>query len=284
MKQYFAIVAAVIALLASCAPASLPAQTYSRAAAEYAIAEHISKASQSGVAPENLPFFLQGNSTAGILLLHGLRATPWEVRRLGTELNKEGLTVFAPLLPGHGTDYRLLENITWREWYQEAARMYDTLDAVTDRTYVGGVSMGSLLAALIAAQRNTSGYVAISTPIYLQDRRASLAWLFQYILPTTITTLTLAEQPHYYATIPTRAVAELEKLMQEGRKALPRIKAPAVVLQSRTDKTIRPESAKYVFNRLGSAEKQLIWLDNYTHVVVREQHGEVVASIASIAK
>jgi Esterase/lipase len=43
-----------------------------------------------------------GNAT-GVLLIHGFTATTAEVRLLADAFKKQGLTVSAPLLPGHGT-------------------------------------------------------------------------------------------------------------------------------------------------------------------------------------
>ena len=47
-------------------------------------------------------FFLQGGSM-GVLLIHGFTGAPTEMRLLGGFLHQNGLTVSAPLLPGHGT-------------------------------------------------------------------------------------------------------------------------------------------------------------------------------------
>ena len=50
---------------------------------------------------DSSPFCFEGSST-GVLLLHGLTATPVEVRLIGQYLHERGYTVSGPLLPGHG--------------------------------------------------------------------------------------------------------------------------------------------------------------------------------------
>ncbi|MCJ7696498.1 MAG: hypothetical protein MUO40_13895, partial [Anaerolineaceae bacterium] len=60
-------------------------------------------------------FLLEGNNT-GVLLFHGFTATTTEVRLIGECLNKDGFTISAPLLPGHGTHPKDLNRVSWRDW------------------------------------------------------------------------------------------------------------------------------------------------------------------------
>ena len=47
-------------------------------------------------------FYWAGNET-GVLLIHGFTAITAEVRPMAQLLHREGYTVAAPLLPGHGS-------------------------------------------------------------------------------------------------------------------------------------------------------------------------------------
>ena len=61
------------------------------------------------------PFFLAGGPV-GVLLMHGFTGSPPEMRRLGDSLYGEGLTVSAPLLPGHGTTTDECNSVRWQQW------------------------------------------------------------------------------------------------------------------------------------------------------------------------
>ncbi len=61
----------------------------------------------------NQPFYFQGTNGKAVLLIHGWSSVPYEVRRLGVYLYENGYTVSGPLLSGHGTVPKDLENIKW---------------------------------------------------------------------------------------------------------------------------------------------------------------------------
>ena len=49
------------------------------------------------------PFDLVGDDDVGAVCVHGFTGTPYEMRYLGEQLARAGITVQAPRLPGHGT-------------------------------------------------------------------------------------------------------------------------------------------------------------------------------------
>ena len=83
-------------------------------------------------------FFFQGGRS-GVLLIHGLTGTPMEMRLLGKGLNRAGFTVYGMQLAGHCGDVDDLLATGWR--------------GKVDHLFVGGLSMGALLALKLAAER-----------------------------------------------------------------------------------------------------------------------------------
>ena len=97
-------------------------------------------------------FRFQGDRR-GVLLIHGLTGTPAEMLLLGKRLHREGFTVHGLQLAGHcGTDQDLLAT-GWRDWYASVAQAADAMRGQVDRLFVAGLSMGALLALLLAAER-----------------------------------------------------------------------------------------------------------------------------------
>jgi len=76
---------------------------------------------------DGAPFDLPGGEKAA-LLIHGFTATPFEVRKLGGVLNRTGLRVVGPLLPGHGQTPEALNKTRWQDWYESCnARLQEML-------------------------------------------------------------------------------------------------------------------------------------------------------------
>jgi len=90
---------------------------------------------------------------SGVLLIHGLTGTPTEMRFVAKGLNRNGFTVHAMQLAGHcGSEEDLLET-GWRDWYRSVCEAADRLRGEVDHMFVAGLSMGSLLALKLAADR-----------------------------------------------------------------------------------------------------------------------------------
>jgi carboxylesterase len=51
---------------------------------------------------------------------------------------------------------------------------------------------------------------------------------------------------------------------------------PSLVIQSRKEHTVEPESAQYIYDKLGSTEKQLLWLNKSGHIVTLDIEREPV--------
>jgi carboxylesterase len=75
-----------------------------------------------------------------------------------------------------------------------------------------------------------------------------------------------AEFYHQYDDTPLAALHDLHELMQAARAALPRVEAPALVLQSRRDLTVDPVSAQLIYRGLASRRKRIVWLEGERHV------------------
>src|SRR3989344_3038238 len=106
-------------------------QQRSRLMFQYMIAD----AKFSNVRPDNEPFFLEGSNDVGIVLVHGFTASPWEVKDLAEYLNERGITVYAPLLSGHGTVKEHLARTEWQDWYDSVEESYEAMSYLADNVF-----------------------------------------------------------------------------------------------------------------------------------------------------
>lgn len=227
------------------------------------------------------PFFLEGGKL-GVLLLHGLTATPAEVRLLAERLHAHGITIAAPLLPGHGTRPEDLNEVRWRDWVWEAEMAYQHLATVCDHVFVGGESTGGAIALHLAADHpEIAGVLAYAPAIKLALPVADIVKLYAAApLIDAIPKENVNDNPHWqgYRVNPLWAVVELMRLGREVRRRLGEIDQPVLVVQGRQDETIAPECGEIIMAGVASAQKEMYWLEQSGHVVLLEDElGEITA-------
>ncbi len=100
--------------------------------------------------------FTLGSSTSksAVLVLHGFTGSPWEVRPVAEALAARGAYVSVPRLPGHGTVPEAMLWAGWRDWVNGAEAAFAQLERF-ERVFVAGLSMGGLLAMILASRHPT---------------------------------------------------------------------------------------------------------------------------------
>lgn len=230
------------------------------------------------------PFFLKGGPV-GVLLIHGFTGSPPEMRLIGDYLHERGLTVYAPLLPGHGTTVEEMNRCRWTDWAQHVERALADLRAQCQHVFVGGLSMGSLLTLYLAARHpDLPGAVLYSPATIVADRLIYLTPLLKYFIPKRPKSpeKDLADPQAdlrlwSYEENPVRAAHELLKLIYHVRRRLPRVTCPLLIFYGTRDKAIHPRSAYYTYERAGSTDKELVVLHNSGHCLTVDAEWEGVA-------
>jgi carboxylesterase len=235
--------------------------------------------------PTAEPFFFPGGPT-GCLLIHGFTGTPKEMRWLGEYLAGCGHTVLGIRLAGHATRPEDLPRTRWQDWLHSVEDGWHLLKDSTQTVFVMGLSMGGSLALLLASRCFTpstpvAGVVAMSTPYALpDDPRLPYARLLAKIKPEVPKgppdwrNLEAGRDHIDYPNYPTLGIAEMRDLLAEMRRVLPLVQAPTLLIHSRADEGVLPVNMQRIFDHLGSQDKQMLWVENSGHVVVREPERE----------
>jgi carboxylesterase len=230
------------------------------------------------------PFWLEGGPV-GVLLIHGFTGSPAEMRPMAAYLHQHGYTVHAPLLPGHGTTPDDLNERQWQEWTNAAQGHLDEIRAKCETVFVGGLSMGALVALYLGAHHDDlAGVIAYSPAIRVPDKR-------KYILPI-LKRLTAhkkkgpdsfvdreSRQFHWaYDVTPLKAAGEVLKFAAVMRGAfLPEITVPLLAIQSTIDPVIDKRSVEMVLDGVSSSYKDALILHNSGHVITLDHEWQVVA-------
>ena len=245
------------------------------------------------IVPGAEPFFFPGGSPGdapggpvGCLLLHGFTAMPEEMRWLGESLAGHGHAVLGVRLAGHATHPADLARTRWTDWLISVEEGLAILRGVTDQVYLIGQSMGGMIALVAAARYPVDGVIAMSTPSDMGGKAPPLpVRLFFRLRPLIRKQVKPAEPPlaerreaEYpaYPEFPARILKEVDLLRGALYEALPQVRVPVLLIHSRTDASVSADNMPRIHERLGSTDKQMLWLDGMDHSLVRDPQRQVV--------
>lgn len=195
------------------------------------------------IRPGNEPYFIDmGNSTA-VLAIHGLTASPWEMQGLAEYLAERNISVYAPLIAGHGTSQEDLAKTSWQDWYYSAESALLLLENYSGNVYIAGMSAGADIAILLAKEHpRVNGVILISPALIMRDWKFKYAWLLKHFVKYVKTSsLTEEETQYYYEAKPVSSVHQLAKLAKKAKSALRDVSTPVLVIQSLRDPTVDPD-------------------------------------------
>ena len=250
--------------------------------------------------------FILGDGAVGVLLIHGLTGTPTELRRVAQGLADKGCTVYVPTLAGHCGDNADLQRTRWSDWYESARR---TLVGVRQRhakVFVGGLSMGAVMAMHMAAQHpgHIAGLLLYSTTLRYDGWNMPYAAKFTHLymmVPFGVHICRFDEKPPYgiknprlraivekqmkagqssnagLLTMSGISVRELHRLIAVVKRSMPQIMTPTLVLHSLEDDITSRWNADYVERRLGGPVVKVL-LDNCYHMITVDlEYRQVIA-------
>jgi carboxylesterase len=223
------------------------------------------------------PIHLERRDATGVLLIHGGGDTPQALAAMATFLHSKGLSVRVPLLSGHGRRLSALTEVSAARLYADVSREFDALRSTHECVAVVGLSMGGALALQLAAERHVDALVLLAPYVGMPRpirglALASFAWgwlapYFSSLGSRSIRDPVAAGEALGHGIMTPALLRALYEVTAAAERALPRVTAPTLVIQSREDNRITPEIAELGFARLGSVEKKLVWTDGAAHVI-----------------
>lgn len=219
-------------------------------------------------------FLLEGGRS-GVLLIHGFTGTPAQMHPLGEALNRDGYSVACPLLPGHGTVIEDMEAARWSDWLRAVRDAFNALAARCDEISVAGLSMGGILALIMAEEMPVKAAVSIASPLRLLNRKAYLAPVVGPFLryqgwpkdPNKADGR--VEDPYAvgYSATPVRKVPDLLRLIRIAERGLDSITCPLLIVQPAKDDQVRPDSPRLIYaGAVNASYKEILYLDHSKHV------------------
>ena len=227
--------------------------------------------------------FAFGEGPVGALLVHGFTGSPQGLRGLGEHLAAHGIAVAGPRLPGHGTTWEDLNTRSSDEWRETVETSFDHLRSKVDEVFLVGLSFGGALSLDLAARRadDVAGIVTLAGMVFSKDPRRFLAPFIRRVaasLPGVGNDIAdPAGKEIAYDRLPTAAADQVLRYVKKAKDALPWVSSPILVMHGRNDHTVHPSNADYIFENVGSTDKELLWLERSYHVVTLDYDKDVVA-------
>ncbi|MFA5386551.1 MAG: alpha/beta fold hydrolase [Candidatus Paceibacterota bacterium] len=223
--------------------------------------------------------FLRRGETA-IFLLHGFFSTPEELTLIANMLADDGLTVYCPCLPSYSS-YKKASLIDfcsadYAQWQKEAEKSFLDFKKEFNKVYIGGHSWGANLAILLASKHEVEGIISLGAAIYLS---IFLRWS-RKIVPFIARVLVKENAVAFFQATSDLNILNMTNIVKETKKALPTIKQPILIVHSKDDKMVLPQSADCIRRRVRSKNKKQIFVKNKLdngHGLVYEELGPKIA-------
>lgn len=249
-------------------------------------------ASQSGE-----PYFIipEKPSKPGVVLVHGLLASPAELKDMGQRLAALGHPVLGVRLKGHGTSPWDLRERSWQDWLVSVRRGYEIMSHLTEEVLIVGFATGASLALHLAASRPPGlvGVVSVSAPLSFRPRSVAFASLIhglnklsEWVYVEDGVKPFLPRDPEHpdidYRNMPVRGLVELRKVADGLNRCLPQVVCPVTIIQGADDPIVDPASARLIHDRIGSKEKSLHMVPSQRHGILHENIAGTQALVVSL--
>lgn len=240
-------------------------------------------------------------NTNAVLLFHGLTGSTFEMKKYAQHLHANGFDVFAYCLPGHGEDTCNIRCVSYDDWIEFAQEKFLFLKKKYKKVFLGGLCLGAVLALVLAQKHKleVAGVISLSTTLFLDGW--TMPW-YNFMMPLGLNTLI-----RYYYTFPERepygiknikkrrsiqkimgkntiamdnyplsCVYELLKLSKLARKNMKEVISPILIMHSKDDDLTSVKSAKFVYNNINSAKKELFILNDSYHLMLYDNDKDFV--------
>ncbi|MHC1784764.1 MAG: alpha/beta hydrolase [Anaerolineaceae bacterium] len=196
---------------------------------------------------------------------------------MADHLHQAGFTISAPLLPGHGTNPADLNRVTWQDWLGTAEKALAELQERCGLVFVGGESMGGLLALMLAQSHPEIKGLLLFAPAVINHKLFFTPLLKHFVKFSKKRKSDDFYEWQGYQVNPVAGAAELYALQRATVKGLKSVNQPVIIFQGRNDHTVSASGARKVYEKVSTMDKELIWYD-CGHGVLLEKDFDDAAS------
>jgi len=225
----------------------------------------------SQILPGAEPLSAEGGPV-GVVVLHGFTGNPQSVRPLAGAFVTAGFAVEMPLLPGHGTSVEDMVPTRWSDWSSAAEAAYQDIAGRCEQVFVAGLSMGGSLAIWLAETRPDIAGIVVINPLVdppapgFRDMLSGMLEEGEVSVPAIGSDIALQGAPESsYDASPIEPMLSMFEGVDEVAARLGELRCPVLLLSSRTDHVVPPDSGDLLAASVGGPLER-VWLERSFHV------------------
>jgi carboxylesterase len=221
-------------------------------------------------------------SDAAVLLIHGFggKSSNWDY--IASQIYKNmKLPVYIPRLPGHATNITDFLNSSAEQWLRKAVDSYLYLKSDYQDIYLAGLSMGGLLAAIIASNFKVKKLSLVAPAFFAANKNIAFARYLKYLVKKidndfkiekeNLSKAEIEYHDNYSFNYYPEALAELYKLMKKGRKTAAEISTPTQLILSANDQQVDSEQIdKFLNKKMGQFLVDQKTYQKSSHVIIND--------------
>jgi len=235
----------------------------------------------------NIPYELRPTTTqpisCGVLLLHGLWASPFAMREIADQLYANGILCRSILLPGHGTRPSDLSTVSHQDWINAVQFGINSLKKDVEHIILIGYSAGATLSIYHALQDEKISGLILMAPAIAVKYVMNLIFKYHHLLKKINKSnnwMYIEEEIDYakYRSIAFEPALQLYQLSQTLNQLFKTktLKKPVYVIVGDDDETISSNAAIRLFRNAKNPLNQLLLYTNKqkysSEFQIREAH------------
>ncbi len=220
------------------------------------------------------PIEIRNDSDKAIIFVHGFPSCPYTFKYVAKIAEKAGYNVYAPLLPGFGTNQDDFYKSNFSQWFVYLCGFYLEMKRRHEKVYVVGLSMGGALTLKLAEKYSGThlapdGISITAAPVLLNSLKhrmvkswllysiRSISWFVKHMEAKSERWKKMedghAEWMGYSGSFPVQAYS-IKMAVEHIRKNLNKITVPIIAFQVPEDRTVDYKNLHYIESQISSSK------------------------------
>ncbi len=233
--------------------------------------------SRTDIKKNALPFFFPAQDKKNLaILIHGFSGSPYDMAELGQYLAEQGISAQGVLLAGHGGDYDHMAQAGHRDWWQSVKYELDRHDGQYENIFLIGYSFGSNMAIDMANRYpdKIAGIICMSASIFIRNEKKVkfLNFVLSFFTDRVRKRKMRKERQAVYEAggrhlvVPTKGLNDFFYFIDNfTKREIHQVKTPILLIHARDDFASDPKSSEYIFEHIGSEDKELFVINEFEH-------------------
>ncbi|MGM0418150.1 MAG: serine aminopeptidase domain-containing protein [Thermodesulfobacteriota bacterium] len=218
------------------------------------------------------------NRKKGIVLMHGYLSSPQEMVECEKFFHEKGYTVYLVRFPGHGTGINNLDEVSYKDFIHAAEEGAKLLSLLCEEVFLCGISIGAAASIITGSKLDLVKKVALIAPPvkflnyiepYSNGKQGIKSIIGKLGFKKNYTDALICKYPKTgYIVNNENSDKQAEKLSNIMYDTAEAFKKPCIIIQSYNDKILDPKGAAKIFERTGSENKVLLYINSDKHSII----------------